>query len=319
MNSFRLPIFTELRSAKNVLIAGAGGGFDVFTGLPLYFNLVAAGKRVFLANLTFSNLPPETAGREITPACVEVTASSEGSANYFPEKHLCQWFADQGKSVSVYCFHRLGPKPVTEAYRALVALHDIDTVILADGGTDSLMRGDEDGLGTPQEDMTSICAVDQLDVPRKMLVCLGFGIDAFHGVSHTHVLEGVAQLVRDGGYLGAFSLMSEMPEVQKFVEATEYVLKNTPQRESIVCTSILSAIEGRFGDFHRTARTYGSELFINPLMSFYWCFRLEQVARRIMYLEGMREISSYVTLSAYIGQFHQNQHATRRKHRDLPI
>ena len=29
----------------------------------------------------------------------------------------------------------------------------IDTIILADGGTDSLMCGDEEELGTPTEDM----------------------------------------------------------------------------------------------------------------------------------------------------------------------
>ena len=35
MNSLRLPFFTEINRAENVLIAGAGGGFDVFNGLPL--------------------------------------------------------------------------------------------------------------------------------------------------------------------------------------------------------------------------------------------------------------------------------------------
>ena len=30
-----IPFFEQLASARNVLIAGAGGGFDVFCGLPL--------------------------------------------------------------------------------------------------------------------------------------------------------------------------------------------------------------------------------------------------------------------------------------------
>src|SRR3954468_2639162 len=105
MNSMRLPLFTELRDARNVLIAGAGGGFDVFSGLPLYFNLHAAGKQVFLANLTFFNLPPDTSGRHLTPELVEVTADSVGGEHYFPEKHLSQWFRDHGREVPVYCFH----------------------------------------------------------------------------------------------------------------------------------------------------------------------------------------------------------------------
>jgi len=40
-----------------IFIAGAGGGFDVFSGLPLYFGLRAAGKKVTLANLSFSKVP----------------------------------------------------------------------------------------------------------------------------------------------------------------------------------------------------------------------------------------------------------------------
>jgi hypothetical protein len=307
MNSLVQPFFKELRHAERIVIGGAGGGFDVFSGLPLYFNLHAAGKTVWLANLTFSNLPPQTAGRHLTPYLVEVTADSEGSEYYFPEKHLSQWFRDHGREVPVYAIHRTGPKHVADAWRSLVEELRPDTIILVDGGTDSLMRGDEIGLGTPVEDMSSIAAVDALDparVPRKMLACLGFGVDTFHGVSHGLVLEGIAELIRAGGYLGAFALTPEMPEVQWFTEATEYVLARTPQRESIVCTSILSAIEGKFGDHHRTSRTMGDPLFINPLMSLYWCFRLDQVARRVMYLDRIRNIESYSIAEGVIRSFH---------------
>ena len=31
----KLPFFSEMDDAKNILITGAGGGFDVFCGLPL--------------------------------------------------------------------------------------------------------------------------------------------------------------------------------------------------------------------------------------------------------------------------------------------
>lgn len=54
-------------------------------------------------------------------------------------------------------------------------------MINSDGGTDSLMRGDESGLGTPTEDMASIAAVNKLKVRTKILMCIGLGIDTFHG------------------------------------------------------------------------------------------------------------------------------------------
>ena len=81
------------------------------------------------------------------------------------------------------------------------------------------MRGDEAGLGTPEEDIASIAAVDEVDVPGKYLVCLGFGVDAFHGVCHAHALEAVAELTQQGAFLGALSLTREMPDVRKYMEA----------------------------------------------------------------------------------------------------
>src|SRR5689334_11257443 len=107
----QLPLHRELNSAETVLIAGCGGGFDIFSGLPLYFALRDAGKTVHLANLTFSNVPP-SAGQRPVPELVEVTATSNGSKYYFPEKHLAQWFAARGEEISVWCIERFGPAAV---------------------------------------------------------------------------------------------------------------------------------------------------------------------------------------------------------------
>lgn len=55
---FSEPEFvTRLKSSRSVLIAGAGGGFDVFSGLPLYFFLRSLGKEVHLANLSWVQIP----------------------------------------------------------------------------------------------------------------------------------------------------------------------------------------------------------------------------------------------------------------------
>ena len=139
---------------------------------------------------------------------------------------MCQWFLkERNESVPIFCIERTGASLVTTAYKNLVAhLGGVDAVVLVDGGTDSLMRGDESGLGTPQEDLASILAVDALpDVPIKFLVSLGFGIDAFHEVCHAHWLESVAALTKSGHFLGAWSLQKEMPEAQLYREATEFV------------------------------------------------------------------------------------------------
>ena len=136
-----------------------------------------------------------------------------------------------------------------------------------------------------------------------MLACIGFGIDHFHGVCHAHFLEAVADLTRAGAFLGAFSLTPDMPEAQMYRQASEAVFADMPHHVSIVNSSILSAVAGRYGDHHATERTAGSILWINPLMTLYWCFRLEAVARRCLYLDELRRTRSWIEVGGVIAAF----------------
>jgi hypothetical protein len=302
MQYLTLPFFGEIEKSRSILLAGAGGGFDILSGLPLYFGLRSQGKQVHLANLSFSPLFAAN-GRWLSPALMEVNADTQGSSRYFPEKYLAQWFAAQGEHIPIYCFDRTGVQPLLVAYQALIDHLHVDTIILIDGGTDSLMRGDEPGLGTPEEDIASIAAVHQLPLDTKLLVCLGFGIDTFHGVCHAHFLEAVSELARHNGFLGTWSLTKEMPEVQRYRDATEAVLRAMSSHPSIVSTSILSALVGLFGDVHATQRTGGSTLFINVLMTLYWCFRLDAVAQRLLYLRDVLQTQTSRDLTTAIDQF----------------
>jgi hypothetical protein len=215
------PFLTALQEADHVLLAGAGGGFDVFAALPLYAFLRAHQKTVSLANLSFSQLLP-TAGEHLTPDCVRITADSDGSHGYFPEKHLAAFLESRGDPTPVYCFRRTGCRPVTEAYHALHRHLGFDTLILVDGGTDSLMRGDETGVGTPEEDSASLVAAGDLDLPRKFLACIGFGVDYYHGVCNAHALEAIADLTRAGAFLGTLGLTPDMPEAAFYRDAVAF-------------------------------------------------------------------------------------------------
>jgi hypothetical protein len=312
----RLPFFEEIAPARRVLVAGMGGGFDVYCGLPLFFGLRSAGKETFLANLSFAPLGPG-AGRRLAPAVVEVTGESQGDERYFPELHLARWLRDRGEKTPVYAFPQTGVAPLVEAYRTLAAELEPDAVVLIDGGTDSLMRGDEAGLGTPEEDIASLAAVALLDGPARFLVSVGFGVDHFHGVCHTHFLEAVADLTRAGAFLGAWSLTAEMPEVQLYAEAAFAAMNAMPTFPSIVSSSILSAVAGQFDDYHVSHRTRGSKLFINPLMTLYWAFRLEAVADRLLYPEALYATQTMAEVSEVIHGFRSAAQA--KAWRDLPL
>lgn len=199
------PIFQALDNAETILLAGAGGGYDIFCGLPLYFALKARGKQVILANLSFSSLERSTA-RQLTPSLFKVKHTTAADLRYFPELHLARYLS-QTQPTSIFAFARTGAKPLREAFEWLVRQFEVDTALLIDGGTDSLMCGNEAGLGTPEEDAASLSAVYHLNnVRQKLLLCLGFSVDTHHGVSHAHYLEAVAALAQQGAYLGAWSL-----------------------------------------------------------------------------------------------------------------
>lgn len=285
-----LPLLKRLEPCRRPLLVGAGGGFDVFSGVPLFEHLLARGKQPLLASLSFSELK-NAEGRRFGDV-LEVLPSAGGNDWYFPEKYLSEWYASRGLDVPIYCFKSGGAQAVRSIYEDLIRKLEADALVLVDGGTDSLMRGDEPGLGSPAEDMASIAAASLIDLPVKLLVNLGFGVDVHHGVCHAHVLEAVADLTAQGGFLGAFSLLPGMPEFRAFCESVDFVCKRMPGRESIVATSIAAAGEGRFGDYHPTPRTEGTCLFINPLMSMYWAFELDAVARRCLYLDYMLDTYS---------------------------
>ena len=269
-----------------------------------------------LANLSFSDLGGAT-GKAIAPFLLRVDANSVGNERYFPELHLSRWMRGRGQETPIYCFEKTGVAPMREAYQVLIEELKPDALVLVDGGTDSLMRGDEFGLGTPVEDMASILASCELDVEHKILACLGFGIDAFHGVCHAQFLEAVADLTRQNAHLGTWSVMNETPEARFYREASEFVFGKMSNHPSIVNTSILSAIEGCFGDYHKNPRTRGSKLFINPLMGLYWSFDLPAVAARTLYPPALSQTRSVFEMLGIIDRFRDE--VTRKPFEELPM
>ncbi|NLJ46940.1 MAG: hypothetical protein GX430_10305, partial [Treponema sp.] len=101
----------------------------------------------------------------------------------------------------------------------------------------------EEDLATPSEDIASVAAVSALDLPVKVLACIGFGIDWYHGLSHARVLEATAELAAAGGFLGVFSLLSGMPEAELFRQACAWVFDRMPGDESAVASSVISALD----------------------------------------------------------------------------
>jgi hypothetical protein len=194
-------------------------------------------------------------------------------------------------------------QPLRDAYRALTEHLRTDAIVLVNGGTDILLRGDESALGTPTEDIASLAAVAGLDIAVRLVVCLGFGIDAYHGVNHVQVLENIAALDRAGGYLGALSIPSRSPEATTYRDAVRFAYEATPLRPSIVNGQIAAALAGDVGDVHVTQRTAGSTLFVNPLMAVYFAVDLALLAERCLYLDRIENTIGMLQVHSRIQDF----------------
>ncbi|ONM46387.1 DUF1152 domain-containing protein [Nocardia donostiensis] len=315
---FDTPILHRLHDCERILIAGAGGGHDLLSGLPIAFALQERHKTVFLANLTFTPVHRTTA-QPVAPGLFETHADTSGPPGYFPEKHLAAWLRGHGYPDRVFLIRKAGPADIRAAYAWLARELRLDAVVLVDGGTDLLMTGDEAGLGTPVEDITSLLAAHALDLPVKLATCVGFGNDTYHGVCHAHFLENVAALTKLGAYHGVFALTPGITAVDAWLDAVDWVQQHTPGRESILCASTTDAARGEFGDHHSLARTRakGAELFINPLMSMVWGFDLDAVANRVLYRDHIAHATTPFEVAAAIEAF--RDHTPLRPRRTIPV
>lgn len=286
--NLNLPILHELSTCKSILIAGAGGGFDVFSGLPIYFELERRGLNVHLANLSFSDIAGLNDGEQLTDTLVGVSADLEIFTDYFPEYYLSQWFLEErNEYLTIWCFEKTGARPLIKNYRVLVEHLGIDAILLVDGGIDSLMFGDEPEPGTMLEDSLSILAVDELRTLKfRGLACLGLGIE--HEVGYAHLFENIAQLTKDNGFKGVSSLSKAMPCYESYERAVMYTFDQQPDHPSVICSSVISAVRGEYGNYHLVKRTEESVLNISPLMPIYWFFDLKTVARRNLLLPQLR-------------------------------
>ena len=296
-------VMAPLESTRHVLLAGAGGGHDVYSAIPLWWHLRQAGIRVSFASLSFTDGlamgPPVEEGVACYRVTPEATLIGETFATMaFAELHLARWLATQGEDPVVWTMPSSGLEPFRIAYRWLAAELGFDAVVLIDGGNDSLMGGWEHGVGTVAEDAVSMIAAAELDdVACKLLVCAGLGTDARHGVGLADTLEAIAELTAVGAWRGACALTAGDAGVDAMCAAIA-AANDAQTATSTVANAVVAAVQGRFGKLETGTRGNGdATVWVNPLMAMYWAFDLEAVVARLAYapaIEGTQSIGEVI-------------------------
>ncbi len=297
MLNIPIPIVDLLESKQNILIAGIGGGFDVFGGLPLYYTLQRLGKNVHLANYSFSNLDLAKVSSEVekgTNFMMGANANFEAELPDYCEGYLSKWFKiGFNEDVPIWCFEKTGVHPLRQSYQYLIERFKIDLIILVDGGVDSLNTGSEQGCGTILEDSITIAALQGIEGVDKIIACIGFGTEMDDHVCHHNVLRNMSNLIKNDGFYGTCSLVKSLNSYKFYKSACTFVFTQPNHKTSHIQRRIIPAIEGEFGNFHFLEEKEDIELFISPLMSIYWFFKFDTVALFNRVLPYLAESNSF--------------------------
>ena len=306
--SYLLPSFLKILSdpdIKNIMLVGCGGGFDFVHSMTLYPELIRMGKKVIIGSYSFGD-PRKLDNSKVIfnekgALVKQVTDKSVPDPYYAPEVHLCNFldsrYPEQSPhSIYAYYARSFTIGLLTKFYQQLVNTHAIDAVVLFDGGSDSLMKGDEHGLGDPIEDAVSVGAVASLTgLKTKILISIGVGTDRFNDVSDASTLRAIAELTQMGGFLGSVSLEPTNPGFLFYRESLDAIYKGHGPRgfRSVLSGAIVSATEGWFGSDkippNLQSRVRKGQLYLWPLMAMLWAFDLNAVAKRSLIVDWLKD------------------------------
>jgi hypothetical protein len=293
---FQQPFVDALAGARRVLLAGCGGGYDILGTVPLAAELSRAGKQCFFASLSFTRLD-RVPGHQPVPGIPHLFRALPAAATadaYCPEAWLAAWLSADGAEVPVFCFENVGVRPLRRAYEFLVSELAIDTIIVIDGGVDSLLRGDETSLGTPAEDFATLAAVTPIGVERKLLGCVGFGAEMRDGICHAQVLERVAELTALDAFLGIWPILPGSHSAVAYQSAAAFLAEHQQkQRGSHIHRVVGAALASEFG-------AKDEHVWISPLASLFWFFDLDAVARTNRLLPHLGETDDLWQVAATI-------------------
>lgn len=167
MLNIPVVVSQRIEKANNILIIGAG---DILCGLPLYYTFLKQGKKVHLANL--SNTDFKTINAHADPIILEPNLFGANSViknpseNYM-EGYLSLYFkAALKEDKIVWMFNKVSVLEFKKALERLIEHLKVDFVFFVDGGTDSIMIGDEgrDALTPKFVDTTlMLAAIQQME------------------------------------------------------------------------------------------------------------------------------------------------------------
>lgn len=290
---------SRLSEYDDILIMGGGGDYDVWLGLPIFRQLKSLGKKVILANYSFTDdidqYPLVRFGNTQTKYIHEIDEKSERTQKnktYFPE-HDMSIHVNQ----PVFAIRQITPDILWQDLEKLVKKFNISIIVCIDAGFDGIMYGNEKKedlsyYGTPLEDMCSMVALVKLHNELKIptwWVCSSVPTES---IPIHYFYRNLADQIRHGGFIGC-----TFPVTTEEIKADYLSLLNKSDtlKRSIPNESFYVAINGNC-NFHHfvnprlTARienesenktaTTNDYLPVYPITGIYWFFDVSVLEKR---------------------------------------
>lgn len=289
---------------ENILIMGCGGGYDIFTGLPIYFSLNAS---IYLANFSFTKLDLLSKHVPLSEYVYRIDPHYPVDPNiYFPEQLLANKL---GVPIIAFAYEK-GVLSLEKGYKDIINTYNIKTIILADGGCDSILFGNESELATPVEDMMNVYVVNKLlkeqIISQAYLSILGITADYFEGVKASDVEANINYLINAGALIYKQQLHHACTISNKYMAT---FLDCQPSK-SIVNCSIVEAINENYGTItskYLSNRLGSTQIEVSELTSTNYIFKLVTVADSIKYLNLLKDIDDSDEIDKIIMEWHNMQ------------
>lgn len=281
MMMLNLPNFLK-SSSYSILIVGCGGGWDFMGAIPIIDSFVG---KIVLANYSAN--------------CSDYLCSKDAVGS-FPEEFVAPLIKRP-----FYVIGRHGALAVRQSLEKIIEEHKIDTLLLIDGGVDSLMHGDENGSGTILEDSIMLAAVKEIKDVKKYIATLGFGTETEEELNHYCALENIAQLFKMDGFLGSCALTKNMSCFKNYKNIQQIAIK-AGAKPSHIHTKVIAAVEGGFGkqelEYDTRLSQSTGDVFINPLMALYWFYDLDAVIQNNIFVTLLEKTNTYIDAKMILRQ-----------------
>lgn len=229
---------------RPVILAGCGGGCDIYGAMPLYYQFKDSAPEIIIVNLSFAHpgiLREQICAEEVVDGCFKINQGSQfDDRDYLPE---CLLANKLNHTVYAICNYDT-VQSILNSYLAITRdLNEYD-FYLVDGGCDVLLSGNETALATYVEDMMHLKAVLQLQRAQNIYVCaIGLNVDCGHGVLEHELIKRLEDL-QDNGTLISSELLKLSDDKTKFYY--DIVLDCNPSL-SCVQSFVCAALEGQTG------------------------------------------------------------------------